>query len=54
MQEAKYSLKYYKGYTGKSAAEDDALNEELQRLNLTVNERKAEAKLRASDICKLI
>lgn len=54
LQEAEDALKYYKGYTGKSVEENIALNDELLRLQQTVIERKAEEKLKASDICNIL
>lgn len=47
---AKDSLKYYKGYQGKSEAEIDAFNAEFERMKSIAQEQKIDDKLRLRDL----
>lgn len=51
-QRAENALKYYEGYEGKSAAEDDALFKEFEKLKAISCEQKIDEKLHAADFCK--
>lgn len=52
LQEAEAALKFYKGFTGKTPYENDAIHIELERLISVEREQKTEEKLRVADFCK--
>lgn len=52
IEKAEAALKFYKGCTGKTPYENDAIQFELERLISVEREQKTEVKLRVSDFCK--
>lgn len=51
-QNAEYSFKFYRGYTGQSQYEQSAFYIEFERLKLIASKRKEEKKVQLSDFCK--
>lgn len=54
LKQAVKSLRYYKGYIGKSESEDAAIQDEMERLKSVESEQKMQEKLRMSDFCKCV
>lgn len=52
MQEAENSLKYYKGYQGKSVEEIVAFSVEFERMKLVASKQKDDQKITMKDMCK--
>lgn len=50
-QKAEKSLKFYKGYEGKSSEEDMAIIKEFEKLKAIMTEQKQAPKLRLADFC---
>lgn len=51
-QKAEKSLKFYKGYTGKSVDEVIAISAEFERLKAIANKLKVDEDIMLKDICK--
>lgn len=51
-QEAKNSLKYYKGYQGNSEKEDNAIDAEFDRIKSISKQQKSNQKIVLADLCK--
>lgn len=51
-QEARNSLKYYKGYQGNSKEEDNAIDAEFDRIKSIANQQKSNKKIVLADLCK--
>lgn len=52
LQNAEYSFKFYKGYTGRSQYEQSAFYIEFERLKLIASKRKEENQIQFNDFCK--
>lgn len=52
MKKAEESLKYYKGYEGKTIDETMAINVEFERLKAIASEQEADKKFVFKDFCK--
>lgn len=51
-QKAENALKYYKGFKGKSEQEENAMNDEFERLKSVAMKRKSNDQFQASAVCE--
>lgn len=54
IQKAEKALKFYKGFKGKGEPEENAINDEFERLKSVAMKQNAEDKFQASNVCEYL